>query len=104
LRGRRGSNRRHRHPRACRWRACWRVRRRALHHEDGTRAVGSRPERRQGCVPHLAGSTMAIFTLVGGLIAGALGLGGATLFGMSVGSLIGGALAFGTQLGLAYLN
>ena len=47
---------------------------------------------------------MAIFTIVGGLIAGAIGLGGATLFGVSVGSLIGGALAFGTQLGLAYLN
>ncbi len=47
---------------------------------------------------------MAIFTLIGGVIAGALGLGAATLFGVSVGSLIAGALAFGLQLGLSYLN
>lgn len=47
---------------------------------------------------------MAIFTLIGGAIAGALGLAGATLFGMSVGGLIGGVLAFGAQLALSYLN
>lgn len=47
---------------------------------------------------------MAVFTAIGGLIAGAIGLGSATLFGVSVGSLIGGALAFGTQLALSYLN
>lgn len=47
---------------------------------------------------------MAIFTAIGGLIAGAIGLGSATLFGVSVASMIGGALAFGTQLALSYLN
>lgn len=47
---------------------------------------------------------MAIFTAIGTVIAGAIGLGAATLFGVSVGSIIGGVLAFGTQLALSYLN
>ncbi|WP_422371352.1 phage tail protein [Hoeflea sp.] len=47
---------------------------------------------------------MAIFTAIGGLIAGALGLGGATLFGVSAASLIGGGLALAAQVALSYIN
>ncbi|WP_420406904.1 phage tail tip fiber protein [Hoeflea sp.] len=47
---------------------------------------------------------MAIFTAIGGAIAGALGLGGATLFGASAASLIGGGLALAAQVALSYIN
>lgn len=47
---------------------------------------------------------MAIFTLVGTAIAGAIGLGTATLFGVSAGALIGGGLALATSLALSYIN
>ena len=47
---------------------------------------------------------MAIFTLIGGAIAGAVGLGTATLFGVSAGAWIGGGLALATSLALSYIN
>ncbi|WP_425087763.1 phage tail protein [Stappia sp.] len=47
---------------------------------------------------------MAIFTLAGAAIAGAIGLGSATLFGVSAGSLIAGGLALATSLALSYIN
>ena len=47
---------------------------------------------------------MAIFTLIGGAIAGAIGLGTATLFGVSAGAWIGGGLALATSLALSYIN
>ncbi|MCY0146143.1 phage tail protein [Hoeflea sp. G2-23] len=45
-----------------------------------------------------------VFSLIGGAIAAAVGLGSATLFGVSAGAIIGGGLALAANLALSYLN